>query len=261
MALVVLLAFSLRGSWAGLSISPGYVEISLDKGRPAGQFLISNLGGEEERYRIKAIHFTLSRDGGVSRIDPDERSLAPWIKFNPMEFTLAPKMKRAIRYVITPPENIKGGEYWAAMELESLKSVMGTGKDQAGREYQLEVIPTILVPMFGTVGNVRYRGNLKEVKVTSNEAGQVIAVLVENTGEGRLRIEGKYEIRDSSGGEVEKGSIGKSYIFPGLEQIFSSQLKSKLKEGNYKVRVEFNCPQLKQPIENEFPLVWKAPLQ
>jgi len=258
--LLVLFAFPMKGSWAGLSISPAYVEVALDKGRPAGQFIISNLGEEEERYRIRAVHFTFLKDGGVRRIEPDKNSLAPWIKFNPTEFTLGPNTKRAIRYVIIPPENLRPGEYWAAMELESLKTSIVTGKDDTGREYQLEVIPSILVPIFGTFGRIKYGGILKEVKVVPNEAGQAIQLLVGNTGEGRLVIEGKYEIRNNSGEEVQKGSIATAYVLPGSEQIFSSQLGSNLPEGNYKVRVECHSPQLREPMEKEFQLVWKPPL-
>ena len=52
---------------AAVGISPGYVEVKLDKGRPAGRFLISNLGSVQERYRIKAIHFTYSVEGGLHK--------------------------------------------------------------------------------------------------------------------------------------------------------------------------------------------------
>jgi len=261
LVLLVLLVFPLQGRGSGLSISPAYVEVSLDKGRPAGQFSIANLGEEEERYRIRAIHFTFQKDGSVRRIEPDERSLAPWIKFNPTEFILGPKSRRAIRYVVTPPGKLRPGEYWAAMELESLKTTVANAKDEGGREYRIEVIPSILVPMFGKVGNVRYGGVLKEMQVAPNETGQAIQLLVGNTGEGRLVVGGKYEIRDSSGVEVQKGSMTRAYVLPGSEQIFSHQLETNLPEGNYKVWVQCHSPQLKQPMEKEFDLVWKPPLR
>lgn len=259
MVLLLLLGFFMKGSWAGLAISPAYVEVSLDEGRPAGQFIISNLGEEEERYRIRAVHFTFLKDGGVRRIEPDKNSLAPWIKFNPTEFTLGPNTKRAIRYVIIPPANLKAGEYWAAMELESLKTSITTGKDEDGREYQFEVIPSILVPMFGKFGKVRYGGILKEIKVAPNQRGQAIHLLVGNTGEGKLVIEGRYEVRNSLGEEVQRGSWAKAYVLPRSELIFSSQLGSNLAEGTYRIRVECHSPQLKESLTNEFQLVWKPP--
>ena len=261
MVLLVLLVIPPEGKGGGLSIAPAYVEVSLDKGRPAGQFMIANLGEEEERYRIRAIHFTFMKDGSVRRMEPDERSLAPWIKFNPTEFTLGPKSRRAIRYVIAPQGKLRPGEYWAAMELESLKTTVANAKDEGGREFRIEVIPSILVPMFGTFGNVRYGGILKEVQLAPNETGQAIHLLVGNTGEGRLVVGGEYEIRDSSGAEVQKGSLAKAYVLPGLEQVFSRQLGANLPEGNYKVRVQCRSPQLKQPMEKEIELEWRQPLR
>ncbi len=256
--LFILLAFPLRG-WAGLSISPAYVEVILDKGRPSGQFLISNLGEEEERFRINAAHFTFLKEGGVRRIEADKNSLAPWIKFNPKEFILGPMKERLIRFAIVPPKNLSTGEYWAAMELESLKTVIQKMKDEEGRNYQIEVISSIMVPIFGKWGNIRYRGILKETKVSLDEKGQSIQVLVENTGEGRLWVEGDYRIINSSGEEVEKGSIGQGYLLPGLELAFSIPLKSNFPEGNYTVRVQCRSPQLKKPIANEIQLMWKPP--
>ena len=261
MVLMVLLAFPMKGRGGGLSIAPAYVEVSLDKGRPAGQFMIANLGEEEERYRIRAIHFTFSKDGAVRYIEPDEHSLAPWIKFNPTEFVLGPKSRRAIRYVITPRGKLRPGEYWAGMELESLKTTIAAAKDKGGREYQIQVIPSILVPMFGILGKVRYQGILKEIRVAPNEGGQAIQLLIGNTGEGKLVVGGEYEIRNSSGEEVQKGSLARAYVLPGSEQIFSGQLETNLPKGNYKVRVQRRSPQLKEPMEKEFEFVWRPPLQ
>ncbi len=252
--LFLLPAFPTGGNSAGLSISPAYVEVNLDKGRPAGKFIITNLGGEKERYRIKTFHFTFLKGEMMRRIAPDEHSLVPWIKFSPTEFTLGPKSERIIRFLIIPPGNLRTGEYWAAMELESLK-----GRDKAGERYQFKAVPGILVMIFGRFGKVRYQGILKEIKVAPNETGQAIQLLVGNAGEGRLVIEGQYEIKKSSGEEIQKGSLGRVYIFPGSEEILSSRLGSNLMEGNYKVRVECHSPQLKEPIEKEFQLVWKSP--
>lgn len=259
-SLFLILGFFPNGVYAGLSISPALLEVNLEKGRPVGQFIISNTGDEEERYRISAIHFSLSKTGDVSRKAPDEHSLAPWIRFNPTEFTLPPRSQQAVRYVIIPPQKLRAGEYWGAMELESLKSVKASSTDSSGREYQIEVIPSILVPIFGTVGSVRYQGNVKEVSVIPKDGKKMIVVSVENTGEGRLRMEGTYEIRNSSGVAIEKGSLAKSYVFPGVDQVFTTALKADLKEGRYHVRVEFRSPQLKMPMVDDFPIEWKLPL-
>jgi hypothetical protein len=258
--LLVAIVTCVPDALAGLSISPAFVETNLDAGRPSGQFIVSNLGDEEERYRIKAVHFVFQRDGALRRMESDQNSLVPWIKFNPTEFTLGPKTRRAIRYVIVPNGPLKKGEYWAAMELESLKTTMGSGKDTAGREYQLEVIPSIMVPIFARYGSVRYEGAIKDaVLLSTSDGGQHMRLLLANTGEGRLLMEGDYDILDSSGRKVAQGQFGKFYIMPGMERIADCMLKTVLPEGSYKVKVNCRSPQLKEPLKEELSLAPKPP--
>lgn len=245
---------------AEIAISPAFIDIRLDKGRPAGNFMITNVGDKEERYRIKAIHFTFLKDGGVREIPPDEHSIAQWIKFNPEEFSVPPKTKRTIRFVILPQGNLPSGEYWAAMELESLNTSEARGKDAAGRELKIEVIPTILVPIFGQAGDVIYDGSVKEIIVNQNEKAAGIDATVNNNGDGRILITGEYEITDESDKVVEKGSLGKSYILPGSDRKFSVNREITMPEGNYKINIRFNGPQLKKAISNESRFIWKSSL-
>ena len=257
LALVALVPLSIREAQAAISVSPAYVEVSLNGGRAAGQFLISNLGDEEERYRIRAIHFTFTKDGGLNHVQPNEHSLATWVKFNPTEFTVGPRTERIIRYVIVPQGLLKTGEYWAAMELESLKTSMSMAKDASGRDLRLQVISSLLVPIFGTFGKVRYGGLLEGVNVAPANLGQRIQFIIKNTGEGKLLLQGQYVIRNSAGQSVENGSIAASYILPGLDQTVSSQLSTRLPEGTYSVHVECRSSQLREPIASDFPLVVK----
>ncbi len=94
---VFLCCCSTASLWAGIAISPAVVRLSLDKKRPAGQFIIRNVGDTTERYRINARHFLYGENGALQIVEPDEHSLVPWIKFNPKEFTLPPKSRRAVR--------------------------------------------------------------------------------------------------------------------------------------------------------------------
>lgn len=76
-------------AYAGISIAPAYVDVRLDKGRPSGEFVVTNVGNSEERYRVQSLHFTFSREGGLVKTRPDAHSLAPWLIFNPKELTPA----------------------------------------------------------------------------------------------------------------------------------------------------------------------------
>jgi len=257
-AAVGLLVCALVGSArAALSISPAFVDVSLDKGRPTGRFEITNLGDETERFRINTMHFVFSKDGGLKQMRPDEHSLAQWIRFNPKEFELRPKSRQVVRFVILAPGGLKPGEYWAGMEVEPLKTTVGAGKDAAGRQFQIEVVSTILVPIFGTVGKTSARGLIRQVNFASHPRGPVLQSVVANMGSSRLVATGKYTIRDSSGKLVAEGHTGKAYILAGTERRFSSFIRTPLEEGQYTVAVQYSCPQLKQDLTHEQKLVWK----
>ena len=244
----------------GVGIQPAYVECQLDRGRPAGKFVVSNLGNTSERYRIKVVHFRFLKDGGVREVKPDERSLATWIKFNPRELTLAPKTKRSVRR-----GKLKAGEYWAGMELESLNTSTITGSDGAGKHMKVEVIPSILVPIFGTVGNVTYGGKVTSVSLEQGKAGPRIRFLLKNTGNGRLLLRGAYRIASESGKDLASGPCGIGYVLPGDERYFVADIDKDVPKGNYTVRVRYAASQLKRDINfkvdvaNERLLVYKKP--
>lgn len=240
---------------ATLSISPAYVELTLDKGRPSGQFQITNIGDSEERYRIKAIHFLFLEDGGFREIPPNDRSLAQWIRFNPKEFVLPSRSRQTVRFTVSPRGKLQPGEYWAAMELESLKTTHGTGKDAKGRQMSIEVIPTILVPIFAKNGTVRYELSLKETRIVAGEHGDQIVSLITNVGEGRLFLVGQYEIADAAGKTVTKGDLGRAYVLPGADRIFSVPLEATLPTGQYTVKVEYSSAGIRSPVTQETTLI------
>lgn len=255
-----LLAGLLCGQCQGsISVSPGFVEVQLDKGRPTGEFTITNLGDKEERFRILCTHFNFSVDGTLDRVAPDDHSLARWTIFNPKEFTLPPSSKRVVRFVITPRGEMRPGEYWCAMELESLNTTVSHGQDSSGHGMKLEVIPTVLVPMFGTVGVVTHQTTVQEVK-TSVEGGRPVVVThLTNTGTGRLFLTGKYEVSDAGGKIVDKGGAGATYVFSGTQRNLKAPIRGDLPNGQYAISVIYTSPQLSEPITAVAKLDWTKP--
>ncbi|HUU91595.1 MAG TPA: hypothetical protein VM238_10325 [Phycisphaerae bacterium] len=255
----VVLAAGSAWVWAGISVAPAFVEVTLDKGRPAGRFEIANLGEKVERYRVRALHFRFAADGSLLRLKADERSLAPWVKFNPAELTVAPKTSRAVRFVIIPRGKLAPGEYWGAMELENLDTQVGKGKDKEGRELKIEVVSTVLVPIFGTVGTVSRQGSLDHVKAAPDEEGTLIQARVTNQGTGRLLVKGRYEIQNASGEVLEEEELGYAYILPQADRKFSRRVKVGLPKGDYTVSVKYESPQLAQPLTGEATLTLASP--
>jgi len=144
------------------------------------------------------------------------------------------------------------------VELESLDTLTHKGLDAKGRELSVKVISSIVVPIFGKVGTVRYRGMSKEIKVLSEGKGKTIEAWVSNTGEGRLFLEGKYEIVNSSGKVIEDGNLGRSYVLPGGNVKFSVAVKTELETGTYTIKVNYHSTQLEKPILDEIQFMSKS---
>ena len=258
LTLIPILFFWAGAAQADLSIAPSHVEVNLDKGMPSGVFEIANKGDTEARYRIQATDFNIDSRGVMEVGKPNERSMSSWIVFNPKEFTLPPHSTRKVRFAISPKGKLQAGEYWAAMELESLDTVRQTIKDDGGREMVVEVVPCIIVPIYGKYGKLRLRGISKEIKVVSSGKGKTIEAWVANTGEGRFRIKGQYEIVSESGKVVEKGDLGKGLIFPGGNLKFLVAVKTEMETGTYSIKVRYESEELGQPILDEIQFMAKT---
>jgi len=237
---------------AGISISPAVISVDLDKqARPAGEFVIRNTGDTTERYRIMASHFEIGRGGELNKVEPNENSLANWIKFNPREFTLPPKSRRSIRFVVIPEGRIADRrEYWCFMELESLVQNEATATDSLNRTMTVRVVPSILVPIFAKKGKVPYGAEISKSTISGEAAPRIESVLV-NTGRGHLFVDGVFEVLDASGDIIQEGGMGRTYLMPGNERMFRAGLRDDLPEGEYVVRLEYSSSQLSDPVRDE----------
>ena len=246
-------------AWGRIAVSPAYVEVPLDTGRPAGRFLISNLGDEEERFRINALHFVYTPGGAVVQSRTGERSLAQWLHFNPRELTIAPRTQRAVRFAIVPQGHLEEGEYWAAMELENLRQMEATSEGEDGKAVKIRMVATIMVPIFGTVGDVDYEGEVRAIDIVDMGGIPRLMVLVGNTGTGRLGVAGTFEIRDEAGELVLEGKTGGAYVLPNSERAFRSEIEKPLPAGRYKVNVSYRAVHLDEQIEYEGEVDWTPP--
>jgi len=247
---LVLCGFAAQ-AWAGLSISPAFLEVPMGKGVASGQFQITNTGDEVERYRVKMVNFTFTAEGGFRELPDDEQSLVPLLKFNPKEFAIPPKSRQAVRFYIPNQGKLKPGEYRAAMELESLRTTEAKSSDDKGRNFRFQVISSIVVPIFAVYGDVRYQGVVKNIKLVAKGTQRGIETVVANTGQGRLFVIGEYEIVSETGEVQAKGSLSRAYVMPGSERLLAAEVKDQLPAGKYTVRIKYSSSQLKQPMVEE----------
>lgn len=245
--------------WAAITIQPAFVEVNMDQGRPAGTFLISNVGDTPERFRIKASYFIYTENGELKQPETGERSLASWIHFNPRELTLAPKTQRAVRFAIVPRGKPAEGEWWAVMELESLNTQNITRKnEQTGRSASIQAVTKFLVPIFGTVGKVSYEGQVKDLRVRAEKGSVFLYGLVAATGTGRLALAGDYEIVDGAGKVVDSGPFALGYVLRGTQQWFKRKIDAAIPEGEYTARINLRARHVEGPIAGEAKVTWPS---
>lgn len=256
--------------WAGLiwtaaarsqvAIQPAFVEVDLESGRPTGQFVITNVTDEEQQYRINARYFAYDAQGVLQYPGDDSpRSLAQWIRFNPTEFTMPPNSSRAVRFVIIPRGKPQAGEYWAAMSLEGLKArrtQMDIGRD---RSINLMVSTTLLVPVFGRVGQITYQGELGPLGIVPSPDGPKLTARVRNTGTGRLVAVGHYRLLDAGGKEIAAGKIGHSYVMAGAERVFDADAPADLPAGRYTLEVSYKTDRLATALTGRTVIDWTPP--
>lgn len=240
--IMVCVALGAPPAEASLSVSPSYIELEVGKGRPSQAITVGNATSKETRYRVHVVHFGFSTSGNVEMVPADKHSLAPWIKCNPREFTLAPKASRAIRITVVPPRAPAAGEYWAAIWFEPLSG--RTPQKERDGKASVQVVTNILVPIFGRVSQVDYRCELTDLTVARTQGGIAIAAHLANTGSGRVQLKGSYEILAGSDTPVARGQIGEDTVLAGGERIFRQTVKGAFPTDQYTVRVRYESPSL-----------------
>jgi hypothetical protein len=227
-----------------ISVKPAYIEVNIDKGRPSKTITVSNITDQETRYRLHIVHFVYLPDGNFKMVPPDEHSLAQWVKFNPREFVLGPNASRAIRLTIIPPGKLKPGEYWAALWFEPLRGQMKRIEHAEGGGMTLRVSTNILVPIIGQVPKIVYDCQLADLSASRTDSMVAISAKLTNTGTGRVKLKGAYEILDGSSTVVAEGLIGDDTILAGGERVFVQHVKGDFKGTEYSVRVRYMSEKL-----------------
>lgn len=234
--LILLLLMAKFGSAQQLAVTPAYVELNL-KEKGAGTLIITNVTNENLRCRAQVTHWRMATAGQIEMVPIDKHSLAPWIKFNPKEFTLAPKSSQYVRYSVIPTARLEVGEYWGGVHFEPLveqNHELGSGK---GVTASVKVVTTVLVPFFGQYGDFDFSARMDTLRAVVTEKGVVIKSTVVNTGRSGLRLGGDYDIIDPLGKVAATGKLPLGFILPEGVLEMSTLYAEALPQGRYTAKV------------------------
>lgn len=253
--LAFLVFFAQATAFAGIAVEPAYVSLDFAKGRASGRFIITNTGDKEERYRVIASYFTFSENGQLALAEPDKHSMAAWIKFNPKEFTLPPKSKRAVRYVVLPRGQVRDGQYWAAMELESLEGRNYSTDDGEGRTFNLKVVPSVLAPMYGSAGAINRTYEVESFEIARSDRNKrMLQLKLKNTGNAVISFVGKFAVQDAAGETVAEGTLDSGLLLREKSRMFVSYIDPQLPAGNYKLIVNYTGRDTEEVLVRELDL-------
>ncbi len=241
-----------------------------DKSIPAGGtriFGINVMNREDKPINVDVsmgqVFFGMRGQMWVSEEVPDTgRSCIPWLKIDPLRFTLDPSRAQNLRASLTIPTDAKGG-YYGCIILNA-KSAQDSGAT---------TLPSQLnFPIFLTVPpGLEKSGEVTKIGVDQQPGSSVVLnTEFRNTGNIHVRLSGNAEIQfwrapgklDSvevvTEGRFEnlakvKFEADTAYVLPGQARILSSQVLAGFVPGRYRAMVEvFYGEKKPATLEREF---------
>jgi len=219
---------------ANIGVRPAYVYVDMKKRNPSGSFTVTNLTDAPHTYRARAMHFTIKEDGSLFPIEPDKYSLIDRIKFNPKEFTLPPKSSRKVRFSVLNGGKLEPHEYWGGIEFSPLEGKQFSGQGEEVKQFGFVVITKIVIPIYGIVPETSFSGRVLKVAGRNNEEKIHLKAMIQNEGEGGLRLGGEWQIFEKdTAKQVKTFPVNKFLVLPKHRRLLDFHSDEKLPKGEY----------------------------
>jgi hypothetical protein len=150
--------------------------------RGTGQVILSNIGNEEETYRITAELRRMTTDGDIETIDPAnaneiEKAALEMIRFAPRRVILPPGQPQSIRVSARPPADLPDGEYRIHLSFNAVPKVAPVVEQPADGDAQgvsVRLIPIygIAIPIIVRKGRVEASATIANPRIETDERGR-----------------------------------------------------------------------------------------
>ncbi len=250
-----LLSFYSPVSEASIGVSPAYVYVDMKKRNPSGSFTVTNLTDTPQTYRARAMHFTIKEDGSLFPVKPDRYSLINRIKFNPKEFTLPPKSNRKVRFSVLTRGKLEPHEYWGAIEFSPLEGRQYSGQGENVKQFGFKVVTKLVIPIYGLVPETSFSGQILKVAGRNVEETIRLKAMIQNDGEGGLRLGGEWQIFEKdTAKQVKTLPIDKFLVLPKHRRLLNFHSDEKLPKGEYIVilKLKQDGPEVLMSGQGEF---------
>lgn len=219
----------------GVGVSPPRVELTV---QPGGEVTQTVMVDNPSQFGALDVHAYFSDafllpDGEViyTEAGDNPRSTAPWTAVTPLTFELLPARNEAVRYTVSVPQGTEPGTYWSVLFFESRPPTVGAQPEGFGVTTVVRVGHIIYV----TVGQPSLEGSIQGIRYDQTAAAGALRVMFQNSGEGLLRLNGRAEVRSTSGDLLQTLSVDGAASFPGAIHELVLPLNEELEAGDYVV--------------------------
>ncbi len=234
--LAVLMALPSETS-AQVSIAP--TSLFFDSQNRFSSLTVSNGGQQAQEISINMeFGYPTTEDGNLlikrDSILASKKSLAPWLKVFPQNFTLQPNQRQVVRFVTQPPQNLDPGGYWSRVEITSnpvSPPIEAVSEGQVGAQIKL-VVNQVIAAHFHSKG-AKTGVQVNEVDFIQSDTTQSADIEVDLEQTGNAPFIGSIQLRlmDSAGETVFNQTTTVS-VYTTITRTFSIDT-SRLDSGNY----------------------------
>lgn len=239
----------------GVIVYPSIIELDFAKNpRKFVSKVINVLNTSNKTARVRAYiqGWDMDKYGGLIFLDtPDNFSLDNYVKFNPIEFELAPNQKQLVRLTAKLPEGIDG-EFRSIIFFETVTpreeilqpdkskiSLMVTFKTRYG------------VAVYAYKGSTSRNALLENFSLQKIDDNQYLVATLKNEGNIHTNVEGELTLIPNKDSQSTSLKAYRYTILPGRTQDYKIQLPEKqMSSNNYtaKLRLTYKDIQEKEQV-------------
>jgi hypothetical protein len=184
--------FALLASSAGVAqgdllIAP--TRLVLD-GRRGGEVILSNMGNEEETYRVSLELRRMDESGNLEPVEEaqanaSEKAALAMIRYAPRRVTLPPSQPQSIRISARPGADLPDGEYRVHMSFAALpkvRAVTDAPADKSGIAINLIPVYGIVMPIIVRKGELTVTAGIANPRIVHGPKGDLFEVDMTRSG-------------------------------------------------------------------------------
>jgi hypothetical protein len=159
-------------------------------GRRGGEVILSNMGNEEETYRVSLELRRMDESGNLEPVaeadaNATEKAALAMIRYAPRRVTLPPAQPQSIRISARPGADLPDGEYRVHMSFAALpkvRAVTDAPVDKSGIAINLIPIYGIVMPIIVRKGELTVTAGLANPRIVHGPTGDEFAVDMTRSG-------------------------------------------------------------------------------